>query len=177
MRVVGATQMNKTSSRSHAVFTIYSSLKEVDAGGKKSIKDSQLNIVDLAGSERQEKTQATGDRLKEGSNINKSLTYLGLVIEKLSSGKKGDHVPYRNSQLTYLLSESLGGNSKTIMIAAIGPAASNFDETNSTLQFAQRVSSITTSSKANVSEEENLKAQLALEIEALKKELEELDNQ
>lgn len=175
MRVVGATQMNKTSSRSHAVFTLYSSLKEVAAGGKKSMKDSQLNIVDLAGSERQEKTKAEGDRLKEGSNINKSLTYLGLVIEKLSSGKKGDHIPYRNSQLTYLLSESLGGNSKTIMIAAIGPAGSNFDETNSTLQFAQRVSSITTTSKANISEEENLKAALAKEIEELRKELDELE--
>jgi len=97
MRVVGATQMNKTSSRSHAVFTLYTSLKEVDASGKKSQKDACLNIVDLAGSERQEKTKAEGDRLKEGSNINKSLTYLGLVIEKLSSGKKGDHIPYRNS--------------------------------------------------------------------------------
>lgn len=71
--------------------------------------------------------------MKEGSNINKSLTYLGLVIEKLSTAKKGEHIPYWNSQLTYLLSESLGGNSKTIMIAAIGPAGSNFDETNSTL--------------------------------------------
>lgn len=131
------------------------SMREVEAGGKKKVKNSEIHIVDLAGSERQTKTKATGSRLKEGSNINKSLTYLGIVIEKLSSGKKGDHVPYRNSQLTYLLSESLGGNSKTIMIAAISPASFNWEETTSTLQFASRVASITTSTKANVEEEAN----------------------
>ena len=166
MRVVGSTQMNATSSRSHAVFTLYINLKEME-NGKKKIKNSEIHIVDLAGSERADKTKATGSRLKEGSNINKSLTYLGLVIEKLSSGGKS-HIPYRNSQLTYLLSESLGGNSKTIMIAAISPAESNFEETTSTLEFAQRVSSISTSSKANIDEEVNMKAELAKELEKLK---------
>ena len=135
MRVVGSTNMNKNSSRSHAVFTIYVQLKEMD-GGKKKVKNSELHIVDLAGSERSDKTGATGSRLKEGSNINKSLTYLGIVIEKLSSAKSKTHIPYRNSELTYLLSESLGGNSKTIMIAALSPAERNFDETLSTLRFA-----------------------------------------
>lgn len=95
MRVVGSTLMNKQSSRSHAVFTLYMSFKEV-TGSKKTVKDSEIHIVDLAGSERQEKTKATGARLKEGSNINKSLTYLGIVIEKLSKQKKkgGDHIPF-----------------------------------------------------------------------------------
>lgn len=127
--------MNATSSRSHAIFTLY--YKETTmTDGKKIIKNSKINIVDLAGSERQASTGATGDRLKEGSNINKSLTYLGLVIQALaknSAGGKEEFVPYRNSELTNLLSESLGGNSKTIMIAAISPAACNYDETLSTL--------------------------------------------
>ena len=178
MRVVGATWMNKQSSRSHAVFTLFITLKESGAeGASKKIKNSEIHIVDLAGSERQAKTQATGERLKEGSSINKSLTYLGIVIEKLSSAKGGStsHIPYRNSQLTYLLSESLGGNSKTIMIAAISPAAFNYDETTSTLKFAERVAWIQTTTKANVSEEENLRAALAAEIAKLKDELSELE--
>lgn len=170
--------MNKQSSRSHAVFTLYITYKESGEGGaKKKIKNSEIHIVDLAGSERQAKTKATGDRLKEGSSINKSLTYLGIVIEKLSSAKGGStsHIPYRNSQLTYLLSESLGGNSKTIMIAAISPAAFNYEETTSTLKFAERVACIQTSSKANVAEEENMRALLAAELAKLKNELSELE--
>ena len=176
MRVVGATCMNKTSSRSHAVFTIYFQEKEVQ-GGKKRIKNAEINIVDLAGSERQSKTQASGSRLKEGANINKSLTYLGIVIEKLSeNASKGTnaHIPFRNSQLTYLLSDALGGNSKTIMIAALSPAAFNYEETLGTLQFADRVAAIKTTSKANVDEEEERKAALLSEIAALKKELADL---
>lgn len=117
--------MNKNSSRSHAVFTIY--YKEV---GKGKIVQSKFNIVDLAGSERQSKTGATGVRLEEANNINKSLTNLGIVIEALAnncSKKQNNHVPYRNSQLTHLLSESLAGNSKTFMIAAISPASSNYE--------------------------------------------------
>ena len=178
MRVVGATQMNKQSSRSHAVFTLYITYKEGDqSGSKKKIKNSEMHIVDLAGSERQTKTKATGDRLKEGSNINKSLTYLGIVIEKLSTSKGGgkSHIPYRNSQLTYLLSESLGGNSKTIMIAAISPAAFNYEETTSTLKFADRVACIQTTTKANVAEEENMRAALAEELNKLKSELMDLE--
>lgn len=162
MRVVGATSMNKQSSRSHAIFTIYINYKTVETDtGKKTVRASEVHIVDLAGSERQAKTQAQGDRLKEGSNINKSLTYLGIVIEKLSKGTKGkgkdSHIPYRNSQLTYMLSQSLGGNSKTIMIAAISPASSNYDETMSTLRFADRVASIKNTSTQNLDEDDNMK--------------------
>ena len=125
MRVVGSHAMNKNSSRSHAVFTIY--YKET-GGGK--IIDSKFNIVDLAGSERQSKTGATGVRLEEANNINKSLTNLGIVIETLAINctKKGSNfVPYRNSTLTHILSESLCGNSKTFMIAAVSPADSNYE--------------------------------------------------
>jgi len=125
IRVIGAHAMNKNSSRSHAVFTIY--YKET--GGGKMI-DSKFNIVDLAGSERQSKTGATGVRLEEANNINKSLTNLGIVIEKLAINcqkKAGEFVPYRNSLLTHILSESLAGNSKTFMIAAISPADSNYE--------------------------------------------------
>ena len=170
MRIVGATSMNKQSSRSHAIFTLYINYKEFNSKtGKKTVKTSEIHIVDLAGSERQTKTKAKGARLKEGSNINKSLTYLGIVIQKLAknSGKKkgkGGHVPYRNSQLTYLLSQSLGGNSKTIMIAAVSPAASNHDETLSTLRFADRVASVQNFSSANVDEEENAKGKIFYQI-------------
>ena len=125
MRVVGAHAMNKNSSRSHAVFTIY--YKET--GGGKMI-ESKFNIVDLAGSERQSKTGATGQRLEEANNINKSLTNLGIVIEQLALNcqkKATNFVPYRNSMLTHILSESLCGNSKTFMIAAISPADSNYE--------------------------------------------------
>lgn len=170
LRVVGATNMNKNSSRSHAVFTIYFTEKKV-AEGKKRIVNSKINVVDLAGSERSEKTGATGARLQEGSNINKSLTYLGTVIEKLSENMtKGTkhHIPYRNSQLTLLLSESLGGNSKTIMIAALSPAAFNYEETLSTLRFADRVASIQTTTTANVDEEAAELKKLQAEIEKLK---------
>lgn len=139
--------------------------------GKKIIKNSKINIVDLAGSERQASTGATGERLKEGSNINKSLSYLGLVIQALAknSAGGGEFVPYRNSELTNLLSESLGGNSKTIMIAAISPAACNYDETLSTLRFAQSVSAISTKSTANVDEEASTIDRMRKEIEMLKK--------
>ena len=157
LRIVASTNMNKTSSRSHAVFTLYYQEKSIK-NNKKQVINAKINIVDLAGSERQASTGATGDRLKEGSNINKSLTYLGVVIQKLGERSRGgstsdDFVPYRNSQLTHLLSESLGGNSKTIMIAALSPAAINYEETLSTLRFAQNVSVISTKTKANVDEE------------------------
>lgn len=117
--------MNKNSSRSHAVFTIF--YKET--GGGKMI-DAKFNIVDLAGSERQSKTGATGQRLEEANNINKSLTNLGIVIEALARNcekKQTNFVPYRNSMLTHILSESLGGNSKTFMIAALSPADTNYE--------------------------------------------------
>merc|ERR1719230_1193245 len=134
--------MNATSSRAHTVQTI--EFKQVEMlGGKESTKLSMINLVDLAGSEKAGQTGATGDRLKEGSMINKSLSALGNVIEKLaekSSAKKGKNVliPYRDSKLTRLLQNALGGSSKTIMICALSPASSNHDETLSTLRYADR---------------------------------------
>ncbi|ORX75247.1 kinesin-domain-containing protein, partial [Basidiobolus meristosporus CBS 931.73] len=132
-RTVAATNMNETSSRSHAVFTLILTQVRSDAETKMSTeKVSKISLVDLAGSERADSTGATGTRLKEGANINKSLTTLGKVISALAEqstkrGKKKDEfVPYRDSILTWLLKDSLGGNSKTAMIAAISPA--DYDE-------------------------------------------------
>lgn len=174
LRIVASTKMNAQSSRSHAIFTIHYEEKRVE-GTKKKIIKSKINIVDLAGSERANKTGATGARLKEGSNINKSLTYLGLVIQKLVENSKGkkEFIPYRNSELTNLLQESLGGNSKTIMIAAISPAAFNHEETLSTLRFAQSVSAISNKTSSNVDEEASSIARMIEEIRELKKAIEE----
>lgn len=132
-RTVGSTAMNAESSRSHSIFTIIVEVNEKDEQGKDHIKAGKLNLVDLAGSERQKKTGASGDRLKEGSKINLSLSALGNVISALSEGK-GKHIPYRDSKLTRMLQDSLGGNTKTLMVAAISPADYNFDETMSTLR-------------------------------------------
>jgi len=136
--------MNETSSRSHAVFTMVFTQRQVDmATGIPGEKVSKISLVDLAGSERADSTGATGARLKEGANINKSLTTLGLVISALAEQsnpdrkKKGkDFVPYRDSVLTWLLKDNLGGNSKTTMIATLSPADINYDETLSTLRYA-----------------------------------------
>lgn len=124
--------MNLESSRSHSIFTLV-----VEHNRRKS----KLNFVDLAGSERQKQTSTTGERLKEAANINKSLTVLGLVINTLSENPK-KFIPYRDSKLTFLLRESLGGNSKTYMIASITSASSSFQETLSTLKFASRAKNI-----------------------------------
>ena len=139
---------------------------------------SEIYIVDLAGTEKQSNTRAKRSRIKEGSNINKSLTFLGIVIEKLSNigkNKSKGFIPYRNSQLTYLLSESLGGNCRTFMIATISPAASNFDESTSTLLFADRAAAITNRSKANTNKESDLKAKFAEELEQLKQKMKNLE--
>ncbi len=111
----------------------------ITANNKKTEKFSRINLVDLAGSEKVEKTGATGDRLKEASNINKSLSMLGMVISALAdleSGKKNIKVPYRDSCLTKILASALGGNSKTIMICSISPSSDNFEESLSTLRYA-----------------------------------------
>jgi kinesin family protein 1 len=145
-RTVAATNMNETSSRSHAVFTIILGQRRFDRDTKMvGEKVSKISLVDLAGSERADSTGAKGTRLKEGANINKSLTTLGKVISALAEvsamdpkaskkKKKGDHIPYRDSVLTWLLRENLGGNSKTAMVAALSPADINYDETLSTLR-------------------------------------------
>ena len=135
-RAVAATQMNATSSRSHSIFIIRLQQKEVVAGQQKDVR-ATINLVDLAGSERVAKTGATGDKLKEGANINKSLSALGNVINALAEQAKKSKkvfIPYRNSKLTRVLQESLGGNSVTVMLAAISPAAYNYEETLNTLQ-------------------------------------------
>lgn len=139
-RTIGATNMNATSSRAHTVFTI--TFKQIrNYNGKASETKSTINLVDLAGSERATSTGATGDRLKEGASINSSLTALGQVItalaENSSNPKKKTFVPYRNSVLTRLLQSALGGNSKTVMVAALSPADINYDETLSTLRCAR----------------------------------------
>jgi kinesin family member 1 len=132
-RTVAATNMNETSSRSHAVFTLTLTQKRHDTETNMDTeKVAKISLVDLAGSERATSTGATGARLKEGAEINRSLSTLGRVIAALadlSSGKKGLKVPYRDSVLTWLLKDSLGGNSMTAMIAAISPADINFEET------------------------------------------------
>jgi kinesin family protein 16B len=149
-RTTAATQMNDVSSRSHAIFTINFTQAQI-LEGIPSETTSRMNLVDLAGSERVESSGATGDRLREGSNINRSLTTLGLVISALATNsaiaskansEKKKFVPYRDSVLTWLLKDSLGGNSKTIMLAAISPADINYGETLSTLRYANRAKSI-----------------------------------
>jgi kinesin family protein 3/17 len=144
-RSIAQTNMNATSSRSHALFTVH--IESIEGADK--IRASKLNFVDLAGSERQGKTGASGDTLKEGAKINLSLTALGNVINALVDGKKGGHIPYRDSKLTRLLQDSLGGNTKTLMIASISPAADNYDETVSTLRYAARARNIKNTPKVN----------------------------
>ena len=134
-RSVGRTNMNEHSSRSHAIFIITIECASTDPAQpneKPSIRVGKLNLVDLAGSERQSKTGSTGQRLQEATKINLSLSTLGNVISALV--KKDSHIPYRDSKLTRLLQDSLGGNSKTVMVANIGPANYNYDETCNTLQ-------------------------------------------
>ena len=136
-RSVGSTLMNQSSSRSHSIFTITVETGEAGADGEQHFRVGKLNMVDLAGSERQSKTGATGDRLKEATKINLSLSALGNVISALVDSKTS-YIPYRDSKLTRLLQDSLGGNTKTVMIANCGPADYNYDETLSTLRYVCR---------------------------------------
>ena len=143
-RTVASTKMNATSSRAHTIFGIMFTKVTVD-GERKTEMVSKINLVDLAGSERANSTGATGDRLKEGCAINQSLSSLGNVISALADkamGKKKVFVPYRNSVLTMMLQDALGGNSKTIMICALSPADVNYEETLSTLRYADRAKKI-----------------------------------
>ncbi|KDO27973.1 hypothetical protein SPRG_07250 [Saprolegnia parasitica CBS 223.65] len=147
-RSVGATLMNQTSSRSHSMFIITVETASTGVDGKDHICVGKLNLVDLAGSERQAKTGATGDRMKEATKINLSLSALGNVISALVDGKS-QHIPYRDSKLTRLLQDSLGGNAKTVMIANCGPADYNYNETLSTLRYANRAKNIKNKPKIN----------------------------
>ncbi|KAG5354910.1 Kinesin-like protein klpA [Yarrowia sp. B02] len=135
-RMVAATKANERSSRSHSVFIV--SLKGVNHVTGESC-DGRLNLIDLAGSERLNHSGATGDRLRETQNINKSLACLGDVIHALGSAKEGSHIPYRNSKLTYLLQYSLGGNSKTLMLVNVSPMQAHASETINSLRFATKV--------------------------------------
>lgn len=177
-RTVAATNMNNESSRSHAVFNIILTQILTDiSSGVSGEKVSKISLVDLAGSERAQKTGAVGDRLKEGSNINKSLTTLGLVISALadqSAGKRKDKfVPYRDSVLTWLLKDNLGGNSKTVMIATLSPAADNYEETLSTLRYADRAKRIVNHAVINEDPNARIIHDLRQELEHLKQQLNE----
>lgn len=170
MRKTGATLMNAGSSRSHSIFQIVVENSEV-IDGETKYRMGKLNLVDLAGSERQGKTGATGERLKEGSKINLSLSILGNVISALVTGKDGSFIPYRESKLTMLLADSLGGNTKTVMIANVGPADYNYDESLNTLWYASRAKKIKNKPKINEDPKDALLRTYQEEIENLKKQL------
>ncbi|MCO5553180.1 hypothetical protein L7F22_006701 [Adiantum nelumboides] len=176
-RRVAQTKMNQESSRSNSVFTCVIESQWV-SDSVTSFRYGRLNLVDLAGSERQKASGAEGERLREAANINKSLSTLGLVIMILVDVAQGKqrHVPYRDSKLTFLLQDSLGGNSKTTIIATVSPAISCANETLSTLKFAQRAKFIQNNAIINEDASGDVKA-LQLQIQDLKKELEQLRDQ
>ncbi|XP_029172816.1 kinesin-like protein Klp98A isoform X1 [Nylanderia fulva] len=177
-RTTASTKMNDVSSRSHAIFTITFVQAGLSEGNMPSETVSKVHLVDLAGSERANATGATGQRLKEGAHINKSLVTLGTVISTLSElssasgdasvSKRNAFIPYRDSVLTWLLKDSLGGNSKTIMIATISPAECNYNDTLSALRYANRAKNII--NKPTINEDANVKLirELRAEIEKLK---------
>ncbi|XP_077472145.1 kinesin-like protein KIF1A isoform X5 [Stigmatopora argus] len=180
-RTVAATNMNETSSRSHAVFNIIFTQKKHDSDSENtSEKVSKISLVDLAGSERADSTGAKGTRLKEGANINKSLTTLGKVISALAEQdsapnknnkkkkKVESFIPYRDSVLTWLLRENLGGNSRTAMVAALSPADINYDETLSTLRYADRAKQIRCNAVINEDPNNRLVRELKEEVARLK---------
>ncbi|XP_026062296.1 kinesin-like protein KIF1A isoform X5 [Carassius auratus] len=179
-RTVAATNMNETSSRSHAVFNIIFTQKRHDGDTENtSEKVSKISLVDLAGSERADSTGAKGTRLKEGANINKSLTTLGKVISALAEvdsapnknkkkKKVESFIPYRDSVLTWLLRENLGGNSRTAMVAALSPADINYDETLSTLRYADRAKQIRCNAVINEDPNNRLVRELKDEVARLK---------
>jgi hypothetical protein len=176
-RTIGSTLMNATSSRAHTIVTI--EFKQITmVAKKKSEKLSMINLVDLAGSERSGSTGATGDRLKEGCNINKSLLILGNVINCLADkaiGKNKNMLPpYRDSALTRILQNALGGNSKTVMICALSPASINYEETLSTLRYADRAKKIQNKAVINESEHDKMVRLLKEENVNLKKMIEDL---
>ena len=170
-RTTKETMMNERSSRSHAIFTVFLEMSE-EIEGRTVIKAGKLNLVDLAGSERQNKTQAAGERLREAIEINLSLSALGNVITALVDGKSA-HIPYRDSKLTRLLQDSLGGNTKTIMIAVVSPADYNFEESLSTLRYASRARRIQNKPIVNEDPKDAMLREYAEEIAKLKRMLAE----
>jgi hypothetical protein len=168
-RRVASTELNADSSRSHSIFTLILECTETLEDGATRAVSSKLNLVDLAGSERQGKTGASGDTLKEGCNINLSLSALGTVIDTIVKG--GAHVPFRSSPLTMLLKDSLGGNSKTVMFANINPSEHNLSETVSTLRFADRAKQIKNKPVVNMDSKDQKIAELTDMVKELKEKL------
>lgn len=168
-RHVAATEMNAESSRSHLLFSIYASTSYINPKGGAVSKSSRLHLIDLAGSERQKKTKAQGERIKEACMINKSLSTLGNVINALVENYEGKnkYIPFRDSKLTYFLKDSLGGNSKTTIVANISCSLIQMNETISTLKFVTRAKMIKNSATLNMTEQENIEA-LQEEIKRLK---------
>lgn len=180
-RTIGSTLMNATSSRAHTIVNIQFNQFDASQGQAKQsriFKSSNINLIDLAGSERTSMSGTSGDRLKEGCNINKSLLVLGNVINTLSdkaTGKKKDCIPpFRDSVLTRILQNALGGNSKTVMICALSPSINNYEETLSTLRYADRAKNIKTKAVINESEHDKIIRLLREENLELKKKIEEL---
>ena len=169
-RATGATKMNPGSSRSHSIFSIIVEASSIDDKNETHYRVGKLNLVDLAGSERQSKTETTGERFKEATKINLSLTILGSVINKLVSGKT-QYIPYRDSKLTMLLQDSLGGNTKTVMIANVGPADYNYDETLNTLWYASHAKKIKNKPRINEDPKDALLREYQEQIELMKKQL------
>ena len=172
-RAIGETEMNQASSRSHCIFTI---LVEARKRGSDTVIRSKLNLVDLAGSERVHKTNSTGQTLREAQHINASLFFLEMVIvalhERTQKGKESTHIPYRNSMMTSVLRDSLGGNCKTMMVATISQEAKQTDESISTCQFAQRVALIKNNAYINEELEPELVIQrLKAEVKRLREEV------
>ena len=174
-RSVGATAMNSQSSRSHSLFQITVERSEIGADGKQHIRVGKLNMVDLAGSERQSKTNAVGDRLKEATKINLSLSSLCHVISSLTD-PKATHIPYRDSKLTRLLQDSLGGNTKTVMIANVGPADYNYEETMNTLRYASRAKNIQNKPRINEDPKDALLREYQEELVKLRAQMAALNN-
>ncbi|XP_015575178.2 kinesin-like protein KIN-7C [Ricinus communis] len=177
-RQIGETSMNENSSRSHQVIrlTIESSAREYSGVGNSSILISTVHFVDLAGSERASQTLAGGARLKEGSHINRSLLTLGTVIRKLSKGKNG-HIPYRDSKLTRILQNSLGGNARTAMICTISPSRSHVEQSRNTLLFASCANEVATNAQVNVvMSDKALVKQLRKELAKLESRLKSMES-
>lgn len=175
-RRVAETKMNKESSRSHAVFQLNLHKQRELPDAKRVEQSSRLYLVDLAGSERVSASGATGARLKEAANINRSLSALSDVIKALTTPRANDpsgkhFVPYRNSALTWLLKESLGGNAKTVMLATVSPDAVNYQETLSTLKYAERAKKIVNKARVNKESNAALVEALQLEIQQLREQL------
>jgi kinesin family protein 3/17 len=171
-RVTAETGMNARSSRSHAIFTIIVETKSQSTAqpGATHVRVGKLNLVDLAGSERQSKTGATGERLSQAIEINKSLVTLGMVINQLVEGAK--HIPYRDSELTKLLSSSLGGSCKTVMIANVSPSSYNCDETIGTLRYASHAKKIKNTPKVNEDPKDSMLRAYEAELKRLRELLE-----